>query len=178
MSSLVRNGLRTFGRSVLASRKPALLLLSLAVSASVIASPLGRQGSSAAPTPAVKKHRWFQIGKASWYGKAFQGRRTATGEAFDMNSLTCAHRTLPLGSWLRVTNLRNKKSAFVRVNDRGPYTSNASTIVDLSYAAAQRLGLLGNGKVSVEQVRPDDPELAHALIAELTSTETPLTTMR
>ena len=126
----------------------------------------------------VKKHRWFQIGKASWYGQAFQGRRTATGEAFDMNSLTCAHRTLPLGSWLRVTNLRNKKSTFVRVNDRGPYTSNANTIVDLSYAAAQRLGLLGNGKVSVEQVRADDPEIAHALIAELTSTEGSLETLR
>ena len=95
-----------------------------------------------------------------------------------MNSLTCAHRTLPLGSWLRVTNLRNKKSAFVRVNDRGPYTSNANTIVDLSYAAAQRLGLLGNGKVSVEQVRPDDPEIAHALIAELATTEVPLETLR
>ena len=80
------------------------------------------------------------------------------------------HRTLPLGSWLRITNLHNQKSTFVRVNDRGPYEPNA--IVDLSYAAAQKLGLLGNGQVRVEQVKADDPELAHALIAQLTSPET------
>ena len=171
MSSFLHNGLRTFGRSILASRKPAVLALSFAVSATVIASPAPKADLSSTPTSTavVRKHHWFQIGKASWYGEEFQGRRTATGERFDMNSLTCAHRTLPLGSWLRVTNLRNRKSAFVRVNDRGPYTSNANTIVDLSYAAAQKLGLLGNGKVSVEQVRPDDPEVAHALLAELTS---------
>ncbi len=93
-----------------------------------------------------------------------------------MNSLTCAHRTLPLGSWLRITNVRNQKSTFVRVNDRGPYTPHA--IVDLSFAAAQKLGLLGNGQVRVEQVRADDPELAHALVAELTSTEQTLETER
>ena len=103
--------------------------------------------------------------KASWYGRAFQGKRTATGERFDMNALTCAHRTLPLGSWLRVTNLGNKRSTFVRVNARGPYEDD--TIVDLSYAAAQRVGLFGKTAVRVERVSPDDPELAHALVAEL-----------
>lgn len=83
-----------------------------------------------------------------------------------MNALTCAHRTLPLGSWLRVTNLRNRRSTFVRVNDRGPYQTDA--IVDLSYAAAQRVGLFGKGQVRVERVSPNDPELAHALLASLT----------
>ena len=78
-----------------------------------------------------------------------------------MHALTCAHPTLPLGSWLRVTNLGNHRSTFVRVNDRGPYKGN--TIVDLSFAAAQRLNLLGKTAVRVEQVRADDPELTHTL---------------
>ena len=167
MSSYIRIGLRTFGRTFVASRKPAILMLSMAISATVIASPPSKPGSSSQPSSTSARHRWFQIGKASWYGQEFQGKRTATGERFNMNSLTCAHRTLPLGSWLRITNVRNKKSTFVRVNDRGPYRPNA--IVDLSYAAAQKLGLLGNGQVRVEQVRADDPELAHALIAELSA---------
>ncbi len=89
-----------------------------------------------------------------------------------MNALTCAHRTLPLGSWLRVTNLRNSRSTFVRVNDRGPYES--GTIVDLSFAAAQRVGLLGKSAVRVERVSADDPELAHALLAQITAVPTPL----
>ncbi len=93
-----------------------------------------------------------------------------------MNALTCAHRTLPLGSWLRVTNLRNRRSTFVRVNDRGPYES--GTIVDLSYAAAQRLGVLGKAAVRVEQVSPNDPELANALLAQLSNAEQPLTETR
>lgn len=84
-----------------------------------------------------------------------------------MNALTCAHRTLPLGSWLRVTNLRNRQSTFVRVNDRGPYVSDA--VIDLSYAAAQKVGLFGKAEVRVERVSPDDPELAHALVAQLAS---------
>ena len=147
------------------------MLLALAVSATVIASPPVKRDAHPAPSIPQNTHRWFQIGKASWYGRAFQGKRTADGERFDMNSMTCAHRTLPLGSWLRVTNLRNQRSTFVRVNDRGPYEAN--TIVDLSYAAAQRLGVLGKTKVRVEQVRPDDPELARALIAQLTPSELP-----
>ncbi len=144
------------------------VVLALAVSASVLASPPSRTAQS----PAIKRnngHHWYQIGKASWYGRGFQGKRTATGERFDMNALTCAHRTLPLGSWLRVTNLRNSRSTFVRVNDRGPYQSDA--IVDLSYAAAQRVGLLGKASVRVEQVSANDPELTHALLAQLSTQE-------
>jgi rare lipoprotein A len=95
----------------------------------------------------------------------FQGRKTATGEAFDMNSMTCAHPTLPMGTWLRVTNLKNRKTAFVRVNDRGPVLE--TRIVDLSFAAAQTLGLAGVGKVKLEAVRESDPDLAKALMARV-----------
>jgi rare lipoprotein A (peptidoglycan hydrolase) len=80
------------------------------------------------------QHHWFEIGKASWYGKKFDGRRTASGEKFDMHELTCAHRTLPLGSWVRITNLRNHRIVFARVNDRGPMIDDR--VIDLSYAAA------------------------------------------
>lgn len=113
----------------------------------------------------AKVRRWLQVGQASWYGLKFQGKRTATGERFDMNSLTCAHRSLPLGSWLRVTNLRNRRSVFVRVNDRGPVAEDR--IIDLSYAAAHAVGLDGTGKVKLEAVSANDPEMARALVAQL-----------
>jgi rare lipoprotein A len=124
-------------------------------------------------TPAAKTHakagpkarRWLQIGVASWYGSHFQGHKTATGEKFDMNQMTCAHPTLPMGTWLRVTNLKNRRTAFVRVNDRGPVLE--GRIVDLSFAAARTLGLVGVGKVSLETVRSSDPELAEALVAQM-----------
>ena len=167
----VRNGLRHLRGSLSKSRRPIGLMLAMAVSASVIASPPSPRDPKA-PTKTTKSHGWLQIGKASWYGRAFQGKRTATGERFDMNALTCAHRTLPLGSWLRVTNLRNRRSTFVRVNDRGPYETDA--IVDLSYAAAQRVGLFGKSQVRVERVSPDDPELANALVAQVSAADNPL----
>ena len=169
-----RTGSLARGRSILI--KPVALMLTAAVTAAVLVSPPSKSVASTPVAGIAKTHRWYQIGKASWYGEAFQGKRTATGERFNMNSLTCAHRTLPLGSWLRITNLRNSRSTFVRVNDRGPYEPHA--IVDLSFAAAQKLGLLGNGQVRVEQVRADDPELAHALIAQLASSEEPLAEVR
>src|SRR5690242_863836 len=71
-------------------------------------------------SPTAHRQHWFQFGRASWYGHALQGQPTANGEAYDMNAMTCAHRTLPLGSLIRVTNLRNHRSLVVRVNDRGP----------------------------------------------------------
>jgi rare lipoprotein A len=109
--------------------------------------------------------RWFQIGVASWYGSHFQGRTTAAGERFDMNLMTCAHPTLPMGTWLKVTNLKNHRTAFVRVNDRGPVLD--SRIVDLSFAAARTLGLGGVGRVKLEMVRMGDPDLAKELVAQL-----------
>ena len=119
----------------------------------------------------AKLRHWFQTGQASWYGMKFQGHKTATGEAFNMNAFTCAHRNLPLGSWLRVTNLRNRKSVIVRVNDRGPMIE--SRIVDLSYAAANAVGLHGTGKVGLEVVPPTDPQLVKDLLAQLSPAEIP-----
>jgi len=119
------------------------------------------------PSAATRIKQWFETGQASWYGLKFQGKKTATGEKFDMNNFTCAHRSLPLGSWLRVTNLRNRKSVLVRVNDRGPMVD--SRIVDLSYAAAHFVGLGGTGKVKLERVSPKDPEIAKVMISQLSS---------
>ncbi len=93
-------------------------------------------------------HHWYQLGHASWYGKYFQGHQTASGESYNMYDLTCAHRSLPLGSLVRVTNLRNHKSVVVRVNDRGPVPEDR--IIDLSYAAANLLQVSGVSKVRLE----------------------------
>jgi len=86
-------------------------------------------------------------GKASYYGARHQGKRTASGERFDMNTLTAAHRSLPFGTRVRVTNLRNDKSVVVRINDRGPYAR--SRIIDLSLQAAKQLDMLRSGVVPV-----------------------------
>jgi rare lipoprotein A len=91
----------------------------------------------------------YQVGSASWYGKQFHGKTTASGEDFDMFEFTAAHRTLPLGTFVKVTNLKNGKWIVVRVNDRGPYVGNR--IMDLSYSAARML----NFRDGVERVRID-----------------------
>lgn len=104
-----------------------------------------------------------EVGKASWYGEEFQGKTTANGEKFDSHSLTCAHRTLPLGSLLRVTNLRNRKTVMVRVNDRGPMLEDR--VLDLSMAAARKIGLFGLGKVSIQPVKKVSPNPADAKLA-------------
>lgn len=104
-----------------------------------------------------------EVGKASWYGEEFQGKTTANGETFDKNSLTCAHRTLPLGSLLRVTNLRNRKTVTVRVNDRGPMLEDR--VLDLSMAAARKIGLFGLGKVSIQPVKKVAPSPGDASVA-------------
>jgi rare lipoprotein A len=106
--------------------------------------------SNAPSTTAAAKpaHHWYQLGHASWYGNYFQGHPTASGESYNMYDFTCAHRSLPLGSLLRVTNLRNHKTVVVRVNDRGPVPEDR--ILDLSYAAANLLGLHGVAKVGIE----------------------------
>jgi rare lipoprotein A len=94
--------------------------------------------------------RTFQVGRASWYGRLFQHKKTASGEPYDMHDFTAAHRTLPLGSWVKVTNLKNEKSVMVRINDRGPVLKNR--ILDLSYGAAM---ILGMGDDGVAKVRLD-----------------------
>jgi|SRR5690349_5706796 len=97
-----------------------------------------------APAPVTSAPAPFvETGKASWYGKPHHGKATASGERFDMYALTAAHRTLPLGSHVRVTNLANGRMVNVRINDRGPTLEDR--IIDLSYAAARALGAIGDG---------------------------------
>lgn len=96
--------------------------------------------------------RFNQSGLASWYGRQFNGRPTASGERFDMHAMTAAHRSLPLNCYIRVTNQDNGKSVVVKVNDRGPFHGNR--ILDLSYGAAQQLGIAnrGIGNVTIERI--------------------------
>ena len=86
-------------------------------------------------------------GEASWYGHPHHGRRTASGEVYDMNKMTAAHRTLPLGTRVLVTNRENGRTVEVRINDRGPFRKNR--VLDLSYAAARSLGAVGEGVIPV-----------------------------
>jgi rare lipoprotein A len=91
-----------------------------------------------------------QVGLASWYGKAHDGQKTASGERFSRSQLTAAHRLLPLGTRVKVTNLRTGQDVVVKINDRGPYGGSKRRIIDLSEAAAARIGIRPQG---VEQVR-------------------------
>ncbi len=103
----------------------------------------------------LRSSRGFvQRGIASWYGIKFHGRRTAGGEPYDLYAMTAAHRTLPIPTFVRVTNLRNGRSVIVRINDRGPFARNR--VLDLSWAAAAKLGMLPNGTAPVE-IRAIDP---------------------
>lgn len=103
-------------------------------------------GQSFTPVKHAKAFR--QTGQASWYGKQFHGRKTASGERYDMYAMTAAHKTLPIPSYARVTNLRNGKSVIVRINDRGPF--HGQRLLDLSFAAADRLGFVNSGSTQVE----------------------------
>jgi rare lipoprotein A len=94
----------------------------------------------------------FGRGRASWYGPGFHGKRTASGERFDMNDLTAAHRTLPFGTRVRVRNTQNGREVVVRINDRGPQIRDR--IIDLSKAAAGALGLLQAGEAPVVLIEP------------------------
>lgn len=95
-----------------------------------------------------------ELGIASWYGREFHGRRTASGETFDMNGISAAHRTLPLGIQIRIVNLDNYKSIKAKVNDRGPFAPNRA--IELSYGAAKELGFVesGTARVRIETVDP------------------------
>lgn len=123
---------------------------------------LGCSSGSGAPPPvparvpsaeALPEPGSRQIGRASWYGPYHHGRKTANGEIYDMNALTAAHRTLPLGTWVRVTNLGNGRTVVVRLNDRGPYID--GRIIDLSRKAAEVLGMVEKGlaEVSIEVLK-------------------------
>ncbi|WP_321915806.1 septal ring lytic transglycosylase RlpA family protein [Paraburkholderia sp. J11-2] len=106
------------------------------------------------------RHEVVQSGEASWYAEKFQGRQTANGERFDAGSLTAAHRTLPLGSYVRVRSMATGKSVVVRINDRGPYVK--GRIIDLSYAAAKTLGLTEARSMRVQIERVENTQNAQA----------------
>jgi rare lipoprotein A len=110
--------------------------------------PVAAQVPPAPPRPPPPKLGRAQIGFASWYGRAFAGRRTASGERFDPNDMTAAHRTLPLGSTAKVTNTETGRSVHVEVNDRGPYAH--GRILDLSRKAAAKLGITEDGIAQVK----------------------------
>ena len=130
-------------RSIPASLAIAILALVTVGCATTTRRPAAPD--SAGPEPGTRID-----GLASWYGQPHQGRATASGEAFDMNKLTAAHRTLPFGTRLRVTNVDNGKSVVVRVNDRGPHVP--GRVLDLSFRAAQALGITDAGVARVEVV--------------------------
>jgi rare lipoprotein A len=117
----------------------AALMAILAISSTVPLYPV-----HAAPAPAPRP----SLGVASWYGPGFHGRLTANGERYNMNELTAAHRSLPFGTKVKVTNKSNGKSVVVRINDRGPYIG--KRVIDLSKAAAQRIGMVDAGIMTVE----------------------------
>ena len=93
-------------------------------------------------------HGFVERGVASWYGKKFHGRKTSSGEIYNMHAMTAAHKTLPLPTYVRVENLKNGRSLVVKVNDRGPFVDDR--IIDLSFAAAEKLGVVGPGTAKVE----------------------------
>lgn len=138
-------------------------VLTSILAAGLIVATMGaapvQNGSKAENNPSKP----YQVGRASWYGKPFHGRTTANGETYNMFQFTAAHRQLPLGTWVKVTNLRNGKWIMVRVNDRGPVPQNR--IIDLSYAVAQLLGFRERGleRVRLDIVKPDTMAATHNL---------------
>lgn len=124
----------------------ALAALALLAAALVSSSGCARKkrapGAPPAPVPG-----WTETGAASWYGYPYHGRRAANGEVYDMEQLTAAHRTLPFGALVLVTNLSNRRSVTVRITDRGPFVE--GRIIDLSRAAARQIGLIGPGTAPV-----------------------------
>lgn len=115
-------------------------------------APLPQPSAPSAPPPSVETQpaipgQYVEEGVASWYGVPFDGHRTSSGEIYDMHAFTAAHRTLPFGSMVRVTNLRNGMQTEVRIDDRGPFVANR--IIDLSLSAAQAIGMVGPGTAPV-----------------------------
>lgn len=115
-------------------------------------------GKSYTPMTALESYR--ERGVASWYGRRYHGQKTASGEVYDMYTMTAAHTTLPLPSYARVTNIQSGKSVIVRINDRGPFHSDR--LIDLSYTAAHKLGVLNGGSawVEVESILPGTESIA------------------
>jgi rare lipoprotein A len=123
------------------------------------ANPPPRPAISRPAPPAAGPGEYTEEGVASWYGPPFNGRRTSDGEIYDMYRLTAAHRTLPFNAVVRVTNLSNGKQVNVRINDRGPFVANR--VIDLSYSAAEAIGMVGPGtaEVRLDVVGGPDPNV-------------------
>jgi rare lipoprotein A len=162
MSTIATHSHWPLGPALLAGAVLSALCISPGSTQAQPDSPQADVQPATAAIPHSHHRRWLQFGRASWYGRPFQGQATASGEPYDMNSMTCAHRSLPMGTSILVTNLRNHRSVLVRVNDRGPVPE--SRVVDLSYAAARILGFRGVAPVRIELV---DPSLSPSEIAAL-----------
>src|SRR5579864_6631965 len=151
--------------------------LALALLYASLGAAQGPNISGAKPAPASSvqaksevrkqavKAKPYQIGTASWYGGNFAGKPTASGEPYDMYDMTAAHLTLPLGTYVRVTNLHNGRSVIVRVNDRGPYVEGRT--IDLSYGAAQVLQFTEKGlqRVRLDVVKPPHQKPQYPAVA-------------
>jgi rare lipoprotein A len=139
-----------------------IYLLGFAIGVTLAWSPTFRANpleSKPSPPPEIK----YEVGVASWYGEKFQGRITASGETYDMNGLTAAHRTLPLGTWVELTNLGNQRSVTVRINDRGPFIRGRE--IDVSKATARALGFVGAGLTTVRMELVSSPSSGKATVA-------------
>lgn len=141
-----------------------------------VGNPYKVMGQSYTPE---ENYNYSEVGHASWYGSDFHAKKTANNENYDMNTLTAAHRTLPLPSIVKVTNLENGRSLVLRVNDRGPFVKNR--IIDISKRGAQLLGFQtqGTAKVRVEVMEKESRELKAAMLGELMQLEaTPVTPIK
>ena len=132
---------------VVVQPKQKFLLLHLA-DLSRVGAPVWIKGRKYYPLSNVPG--FVQFGRASWYGPKFHGKKTSSGEVYNMHSMTAAHKTLPLGTYVQVINLANGKKTVVRINDRGPFVK--GRIIDLSYGAARQVGLIGPGVAKVKLV--------------------------
>ena len=137
----------------------AILLSVASLGAGAASGPSSLEAAKVTPPPVnasetgghkAQKSKAYQVGTASWYGEQFQGKQTASGEPFDMRDFTAAHPSLPLGTLVKVTNLRNGKAVVVRINDRGPVVD--GRIIDVSFNAARALGFKERG---IQRVRLD-----------------------
>ncbi len=127
---------------------PILMVLSTIISCALQAPPQKNQLSYLPQQQGYCKNGYIERGIASWYGEEFNKKPTANGEIYDMYAMTAAHKTLPLGTWVTAIDLDTEKSVRVRINDRGPFIPNR--IIDLSYAAAEALGILQKGTTRIE----------------------------